>query len=98
MWGALWAASTTTKIPYLCASLQIVLISLLSPLTLVISAIEINLVFEVIFSFMSSIFNFSSLESTNTILIFFLADKINHGKILDACSLLDSIISSPSFK
>ena len=32
------------------------------------------------------------------IFMFFLIDNINHGSILDACSLLDNIISSFSFK
>ena len=57
-----------------------------------------TLVLEVIFSFISSILNFSFLESTNTILIFFLTDKINQGNIFDACSLLDKITSSLTYK
>ena len=75
-----------------------VFISLLSPLTFVIWASDITLVLLVILLIKSFIFNFSFTESTNTILIFFFIDNINHGSILDACSLLDNIISSFSFK
>jgi hypothetical protein len=99
IWGTDWAPSTITKILFKCANSIISLIGLISPITLVICAKEITLVFLVILFFkLSNVIVCSSVCFIYLTFIPCLLANSNQGNIFDACSLWDNNTSSLSFK
>ena len=96
VWAILCAASTTNKILLLWHTLDISFISLISPITLVICAIETTFVLSVITLFkLSIVTSLLSLSGIYLTTIPISLANINHGNTFEACSVSVINTSSP---